>query len=56
MDFALLPEDKKVELAKLMLAPLNSAAEIKDWVKFYLDLLLILSMRLGTFTRPLNIT
>jgi hypothetical protein len=38
MDFALLPEDKKAELAKLMLAPLNSAAEIKDWVKFYLDL------------------
>jgi hypothetical protein len=38
MDFALLPEDKKAELAKLMLTPLNSALEIKDWVKFYLDL------------------
>jgi hypothetical protein len=38
MDFALLPEDKKIELAKLMLAPLNSPKEIKDWAKFYLDL------------------
>jgi hypothetical protein len=38
MDFALLPEDKKIELAKLMLAPLNSPGEIKDWAKFYLDL------------------
>jgi len=38
MDFALLPEDKKIELAKLMLTPLNSALEIKDWAKFFLDL------------------
>ncbi len=38
MDFALLSEDKQKELSKLMLTPLNSAAEIKDWAKFYLDL------------------
>ena len=38
MDFAQLPDDKKVALAKLMLTPLNSAKEIKDWAKFYLDL------------------
>ena len=38
MDFALLPDDKKAELAKLMLTPLNSASEIKDWAKAFLDL------------------
>jgi hypothetical protein len=38
MDFALLPEDKKKDLAKLMLTPLNSAQEIKDWAKAFLDL------------------
>jgi len=38
MDFALLEDSKKAEIAKLMLAPLNSAKEIKDWAKFYLDL------------------
>lgn len=38
MDFALLSLDKKIELAKLMLTPLNSPSEIKDWAKFYLDL------------------
>jgi hypothetical protein len=38
MDFALLPDDKKIELAKLMLTPLNSAQEIKDWAKAFLDL------------------
>jgi hypothetical protein len=38
MDFALLPEDKKIELAKLMLTPLDSAKDIKDWAKFFLDL------------------
>lgn len=38
MDFALLPEEKKQELAKLMLTPLNSAQEIKDWAKAFLDL------------------
>lgn len=38
MDFALIPDDKKVELAKLMLTPLNSAQEIKDWAKAFLDL------------------
>lgn len=38
MDFASLPDDKKAELAKLMLTPLNSASEIKDWAKAFLDL------------------
>jgi intein/homing endonuclease len=38
MDFSQLSDEKKAELAKLMLAPLNSAREIKDWAKFYLDL------------------
>ncbi len=38
MDFALLSDDKKAELAKLMLTPLNSAQEIKDWAKAFLDL------------------
>lgn len=38
MDFALLPEEKKQELAKLMLTPLDSAQEIKDWAKAFLDL------------------
>jgi hypothetical protein len=38
MDFALLPDNKKAELAKLMLQPLNSALEIKDWAKAFLDL------------------
>ncbi len=38
MDFSLLPDNKKAELAKIMLTPLNSATEIKDWARFYLDL------------------
>lgn len=38
MDFALLSDDKKIELATLMLTPLNSAQEIKDWAKAFLDL------------------
>ena len=38
MDFAQLLDDKKADLAKLMLTPLNSAQEIKDWVKAFLDL------------------
>lgn len=38
MDFALLDDNKKKELSKLMLTPLNSPSEIKDWAKFYLDL------------------
>ena len=38
MDFALLSDEKKLELAKLMLTPLNSAQEIKDWAKAFLDL------------------
>jgi len=38
MDFSLLTEEKKKHLSELMLTPLNSAAEIKDWAKFYLDL------------------
>lgn len=38
MDFSQLSDDKKAELARLMLTPLNSAEEIKDWIRFYLDL------------------
>lgn len=38
MNFKDLPEDKKHELAQLMLQPLSSAEEIKDWIRFYLDL------------------
>lgn len=38
MDFALLPDDKRAEISKLMFAPLNSAMEIKDWAKAFLDL------------------
>lgn len=38
MDFSALDDKKKENLAKLMLTPLNSAQEIKDWAKFYLDL------------------
>ena len=38
MDFALLSDEKKLELSKLMLTPLNSAQEIKDWAKAFLDL------------------
>lgn len=38
MDFALLPDNKKLELSKLMLTPLDSAQGIKDWAKAFLDL------------------
>lgn len=38
MDFALLPDEEKIKYSKLMLSPLNSASDIKDWAKFFLDL------------------
>jgi hypothetical protein len=38
VDFSLLDEKQKQNLASLMLDPLNSAQEVKDWIRTFLDL------------------
>jgi hypothetical protein len=38
MDFKSLTDDQKKELADLMFLPLNSAQDIKDWARAFLDL------------------
>lgn len=45
MDFKSLTKEQKLEMAELLFAPLNSADEIKDWAKMFLD-----------FDLPLEIT
>ncbi len=38
MDFKSLTDDQKKEMAELMFTPLNSAEEVKDWARSFLDL------------------
>lgn len=38
MNFLELPEQERLELAKIMFTHLSSAQEVKDWVKFFLGL------------------
>lgn len=38
MDFKSLTEDQRKEQAELMFTPLNSADELKDWARYFLDL------------------
>jgi hypothetical protein len=38
MDFKGMTEDQKMEMAELMFAPLQSADDIKDWARTFLDL------------------
>jgi hypothetical protein len=38
MDFSSISDQERQELAKIMLTPLNSAQQIKDWIKYFLDL------------------
>lgn len=38
MDFSILPYEEQKKLAEYMFTPLNSATEIKDWVRCYLGL------------------
>ncbi len=38
MDFKALSQDQKKEMAELMLTPLSSGQEIKDWARSFLDL------------------
>src|SRR5271167_3654482 len=44
MDFKILTDDQKREMADLMFTPLNSAEEIKDWARAFLDFELPLEM------------
>src|ERR1035438_4698512 len=38
MNFKTLTDDQRKEMAELMFAPLNSAEEVKDWARMFLDL------------------
>src|ERR1019366_2993924 len=38
MNFKALTDDQRLEMAQLMFTPLNSAAEVKDWARMFLDL------------------
>jgi hypothetical protein len=38
MDFNMMTDDQKMEMSDLLFTPLNSAEEIKDWARTFLDL------------------
>lgn len=44
MDFKTLTDDQKKEMAEIMFTPLNSAEELKDWARAFLDFELPLEM------------
>ncbi len=55
MDFKALTEDQRKEMAELMFSPLQSADDIKDWARMFLDLELPLEITdPGSTSSPLD--